>query len=163
MKDFADVTNNSVRGARAQWKDLNSRLMQLPRLHSKSPSPEQRGESEEIIEDCIIVRDEVDDESAAYDEDEGNKKDGRKAKRKVKTRSKGKQKQVAKPSVLDDIGVDSEVDDSVGATNDGQVRNTGDEVAQPSTSEDRTKQAWDDIGDGLSEEKWNEMGDKLAL
>lgn len=163
MKDFADLTNNSAREARAQWKDLSSRLMKLPRLPSKSPSPEQSGESEEIIEACIIVKDGMDDESSADDDDERDEENGRKAERKAQTKRKGKQKQVAKPSVLDNLVVDSEVEDNVGATDNTQVRSSGNEVTEPSTSEDSTKQAWADIGDGMSEEKWNEMGDKLAL
>lgn len=145
MKDFADLTNSSVPDARAQWKELSSRLMRLPRLPSRSPSPEQRGESEEIIEDCIIVKDEMDDESAADDAGEPDEEVGRKAKRKVKTKRKGKQKQVAKPSVLGDIGINSEVEDNAGPTNNTY----GNEAAEPSSSEDRTKKAWDNIGDGM--------------
>ncbi|KAK7701880.1 hypothetical protein SLS64_010014 [Diaporthe eres] len=151
MKGFADLTNNSVSDARARWKELSSRLMRLPRLPSRSPSPEQRDESEQI-EDCIVVKDEMDDESAADDDaDEHDDEDGRKAKRKVKTKSKGKQKQkqVAKPSVLDNIGINSEVEDNVGPTNNTYVRSSGNETAEPSSSEDRIKKAWDSIGDGM--------------
>lgn len=149
MKDFADLTNNSVPDARAQWKDLSSRLMRLPPLPSKSPSPEQRDESEEIIEDCIIVKDEMDDESAAYDADERDEDDGRKAKRKVKAKKKGKQRQVAKPSVLDRIGINSEVEDNVGLANNTHAGSSENEAAEPSTREDRIKKAWDNIGDDM--------------
>lgn len=147
MKDFADLTNNNVSDARAQWKDLSSRLMRLPRLPSRSPSPEQRDESEKIIEDCIIVKDEMDAESASDDADERDE-DGRKAKRKVKTKRKGKQKQVAKPSVLDNIGFNSEAEDNGGSSTNTHVKSSGNEAAEPS-SENRTKKAWDNIGDGM--------------
>lgn len=151
MKDFAGLTNNSVPDARAQWKELSSRLMKLPRLPSRSHSPEQRGESEEIIKDCIIVKDEMDDESAADDAGEPDEEVGRKAKSKVKTKRKGKQKQkqVAKPSVLGDIGINSEVEDNAGPTNNTYGKRSGNEAAEPSSSEDRTKKAWDNIGDGM--------------
>lgn len=148
MKDFADLTNNSVPDARARWKELSSRLMRLPRLPSRSPSPEQRDDSEKI-EDCIVVKDDMDDESAAQYADEHNEEDGREAKRKVKTKSKGKQKQVAKPSVLDNITVNSEVEDNVRPTNNTYVRSSGNETAEPSSSENRIKKAWDSIGDGM--------------
>lgn len=157
MKDFANLTNTSIAGARAQWRNLSSRLMKLPRLPSQSPSPEPRGEAE----DCIVVRGETDDESAADVATENDEQQEREAERKTKTRSKGKQ--VAKPSVLDslEVGPDSEVD--IGATNEAQARSEDDGVAGPSKIEDRTNQAWADIGDGMNEEIWNEMGDKLAL
>lgn len=149
MKDFADLTNNSVPDARARWKELSSRLTRLPRLPNRSPSPEQRDESEQI-EDCIVVKDEMDGESAADDDaDEHDDEDGRKAKRKVKTKSKGKQKQVAKPSVLGNIGINSDIEDNVGPTNNAYVRSSGNETAEPSSSEDRIKKAWDSIGDGM--------------
>lgn len=161
MKDFANLTNTSIAGARAQWRDLISRLMKLPRLPNQSPSPEPRGEAEETIEDCIVVRGETDDESASVVATESDEQQEREAKRKTKTRSKGKQ--VAKPSVLDSLeaGPDREVD--MGATNEAQARSEDDGVAGPSKIEDRTNQAWADIGDGMNEEIWNEMGDKLAL
>lgn len=145
MKDFADLTNNNIPDARAQWKDLSSRLMGLPRLPSKSPSPEQRDESEEIIEDCIIVK----DESAADDADERDEEDGRKAEPKVKTKRKGKQKQVAKPSVLDNIEINSEFENSVRPSNDTHAGSSENEAAEPSTREDRIKKAWDNIGDDM--------------
>lgn len=149
MKDFANLTNTSIPDARAQWKDLSSRLMKLPRLPSKSPSPEPRDESEDIIENCITVRDEMDDESSSSSgaAEESDEEAEREAERKARTRRKGKQ--VAKPSVLDSVDVELE------SENDG--------VLEPAANEDRIKQAWAEIGDGMTEEKWNEMGDELAL
>lgn len=157
MKDFANLTNTSITDARAKWRDLSSRLMKLPRLPSKSPSLSPRDESEGSIEDCIIVRDEMDKSSSGECDEEGE------CKTKRKTRSRKKGKQVAKPSVLDSIEAEVDSEDNVGATDEGRSKSDDDGILEPPANEDRTKQAWAEIGDDMTEEKWNEMGDELAL
>lgn len=161
MKDFANLTNTSIPDARAQWKDLSSRLMKLPRLPSKSPSPEPSDDSDEITEECIIVRDEMDYESSSGAAEEGDEEGECEIKRKTRSRKKGKQ--VAKPSVLDSIEAEVDSEDNVGATNEGRSKSDDDGVLETPANEDRTKQAWAEIGDDMTEEKWNEMGDELAL
>ncbi|KKY33197.1 hypothetical protein UCDDA912_g06796 [Diaporthe ampelina] len=118
MKDFANLTNTSVPNARAQWKDLCSRLMELPRLPRENPSPEQPDGPEEIIQDYIIVKDEVGDASAADDADERDKEDELKARRKARTKRNAKQ--AAKPSILDGVGVDLDGEDNTEVTKKGQ-------------------------------------------
>ncbi|KAI3398076.1 hypothetical protein diail_9829 [Diaporthe ilicicola] len=157
MKTFADLTNTSIVTARAQWKDLNSRLMKLPRLSRKSPSPRPNEESEDMTtQDCIIVRDEIGNAPAAGDESEREAK--------YKTKAKGKRKQVAKPSIIDDEDYDlDEEEDRTGAKMMAKAKGKGAVVAKQSVSDDSTKKAWADVGDGMDEEKWNQMGDKLAF
>jgi hypothetical protein len=140
MKNFADPTDTGISDARARWKDLSSRLMKLPRLPKKGTSSERRHESEEMIKECIIVKDEAGDLSSADDSD------GRKAKRRVKTHRKGKR--VAKLFVLDGLGCRPEVEDIIGATNKFEVKRSGNEVTEPFNTEGRTKKAWADTGDG---------------
>lgn len=146
MKDFADLTNTSVRDARAQWKDLSSRLMELPRLPGESASSEQRGDSEEVIQDYIVVKDEADDVSAAEEADGRKKEDERKARREARTRSKAKQ--AAKPSILDSLEADLDGEDSIEVTNNTNAKGNRNGVIDSPNSGDSTIQAWADIGDG---------------
>lgn len=162
MENFASLTNTSVRDARARWKDLSSRLMKLPRLLSEKPPSHTREESVEVIEDCIVVKGESGDES--YDEgaDGGGVEGGQKAKRKAK--GKGEGKRVAKPSVLESLEVEIDEEHNVGAMDvEAQVESKGGGSPEPPIDEYRTKTAWDKIGDDMTEEKWNEMGDEHAL
>lgn len=162
MENFASLTNTSVRDARARWKDLSSRLMKLPRLRSEKSPPHARDESEEVIEDCIVVKGESGDESYDEDADGGDAEGGQKAKRKA--RAKGKGKRVAKPSILENIEVDIDEEHNVGATGgQAQAGSKGGGSPESPIDQDRIKKAWDDIGDDMTEEKWNEMGDEHAL
>lgn len=164
MENFASLTNTSVRDARAQWKDLSSRLMKLPRLSSEKPHPQVRDGSEEVIEDCIVVKGESGDESYGEDADGDGAEGGQKAKRKVRAKGKGKGKRVAKPSILESLEVDIEEEHNVGVADvEAQIESKGGEGSEPPMDEDRTKRAWDKIGDDMTEEKWNEMGDQHAL
>lgn len=147
MKDFANLTNTSVPNARAQWKDLGSRLMELPRLPRENPSPEQRDGPEEIIQDYIIVKDEVgSDASAADDADERDKEDERKARRKARTKRNAKQ--AAKPSILDGVGVDLDGEDNTEVTKKASEEVKRNQNIDSPIRQDRTIHAWADIGDG---------------
>ncbi|KAJ0122919.1 hypothetical protein J7T55_011380 [Diaporthe amygdali] len=161
LKEFADLTNTTVPAARAQWKDLNGRLMALPRLPDKSLSLEPHDEAEEIIEDCIFVGSEMGNEAV----DDGAH--GRDEEDKVKTRSKvktrGGLKQVAKPSLFEDDGFDLDEDDNSGSMKNSKGKSKKKEVLKRPIDKNSTNQAWDEIGDGMTEEKWNQMGDRLAL
>ncbi|KAL1865891.1 hypothetical protein Daus18300_007003 [Diaporthe australafricana] len=157
MKKFADLTNVNIVTARAQWKELNGRLMKLPRLTRESSPLNQDAKSEDIIEDCIIVG----ERAAAAADNDRDEEDERETKDKVNM--KGKRRQIAKLSMIDNDDYDLDEEDQSGGRMTSQLKGKGKKVAKPSISGDSTEQAWADIGDGMSEEMWNQMGGELAL
>lgn len=156
-KKFADLTNMNTVTAKAQWKELNGRLMKLPRLPRESPPLNQDDIFEDIIEDCIIVG----GKAAAAADNNRDEEDEREAKDKIN--KKGKRRHIAKPSIIDDDDHDLDEEGESGRIMTSKFKDKGKKVAKRSISEDSTKQAWAEIGDGMSEEMWNQMGDELAL